>query len=889
MEAILMNWLKQLISRRQEPSNIQDELAEHLQEKTEELMANGLSREEATIIARREVGNITLIEEHSREVWQWAAIEAVLRDTRYAFRQLRRNPGFTFTVLLTLGLAIGANTAVFSMVNALLIRPLPYSEPERLASLVRHKGLIDHKGHAISEDDDGQDGETWELVRDNVSAVQAAVYSYDASGVNLQAQSTARNVQNQRVSAGYFEVLGIQPILGRTFTPAEDKPNASKVAILSFDTWKSLFFSDRSIIGKPIFLKGEPNLVIGVMPPNIHTTSPADVWTPLQPTRSGEGEGDNYHIVLRLKPDATWIQADTELSVLHPSLFKGFKEEYPQGEQYLVSRPLQQALAATARMPVFILMSAVGLILLIACANLTGLMLVRVMRRSGELATRLALGATKISIFRQLMMEPVILSLAGGLLGIGLAASSMGLFTRFVPPDILPIGGLSIDNRVLAFALLASFVTSLLIGILPALEIRRAEIRPSMAATTRTSTGYSRVRQGLIAGEVMLTVVLLTSAGLLVRTLVHLQTLQPGFDAANVMTAQVSLDDARYHNSQSFQRLLQQGLAAMKSIPGVDSAAMGLSLPFERGLNDGFHVVDGPEKGLEQMSSSVYVTPEYFRALRIPVLAGRAFAESDTANSEPVAIVNESFARKFMGKIDVVGRHIGSGKSKYLIIGVVGDVTKRPGLLANAPLANEVTYYIPAAQVEQPMLSLVHIWFQPSWIVRTQGPITGLTENMQKAIAGVDPALPIASFHRMGDLQALALRQQRFEVILLGVLSVLALLLSLVGVYGLVSNMVVQRTREIGIRMALGSSTRQAMLEVGRSGITAVAFGLIGGLGLSALSLRLIKSELYGVKTYDPLTFAAVLILIMIAATAAAFLPTRRIARIDPGSTLRTE
>ena len=284
------------------------------------------------------------------------------------------------------------------------------------------------------------------------------------------------------------------------------------------------------------------------------------------------------------------------------------------------------------------------------------------------------------------------------------------------------------------------------------------------------------------------------------------------------------------------------------------------------------------------------MTPEYFRALRIPVLAGRAFTETDTASSEPVAIVNESFARKFMGNVDVVGRHIGSGKSTYLIVGVVGDVTKRPGLFADAPLASEVTYYIPAAQAEQPMLNLVHVWFQPSWIVRTKGPIVGLTENMQKAIAGVDPALPIASFHRMGDLQALALRQQRFEVMLLGVLAALALLLSLVGVYGLVSNMVAQRTREIGIRMALGSSTRQAMLEVGRSGITAVAFGTWqADWACLLLSLRLIKSELYGVKTYDPLTFAAVLALLILAATAATFLPTRRIARIDPASTLRAE
>ena len=887
-----MNWLKQVFIRRAEYNNLSEEMAEHLQEKVDELMAAGMSREDATRVARREFGNVTLLEEHGREVWQWTTLEAVLRDLRYAFRQLRRNPGFAVTVLLTLCFAIGANTAVFSMVNALLLRPLPYSEPERLASLVRHMYIPDYKGRAITEDEDAQNGETWELVRDAVPAVQSAVYSYGASGVNLQTETAVRYVQNQRVSAGYFAVLGIRPILGRTFTAEEDRQHGPRAVILSYETWKSVFFSDRSVIGKPISLKGEPHIVVGVLPAGTHTTAPADLWTPLQPSRNGEGEGENYHVVMRLRPGATWAQADTQLSVLRPSNFKGFDKQYPGGAQRLESRPLQQTLAAPARTPVIILMSAVALILLIACANLAGLMLVRVMRRSGELATRLALGATRASIFRQLMMEPAILAFAGGFLGLAVAVCSMGLFARFVPPDILPFGGLAIDGRVLVFAMLSSFATSLLIGILPALEIRRAEIRPSMAAAASrsgTGSGRSRIRQGLIAGEVMLTVVLLAGAGLLVRTLVHLQTLPPGFDAANVMAAQVSLDDARYHDSQSFQRLLQQSLAAMKNIPGVESAAVGLSLPFERGLNNGFHLADGPGPDEGQMTSSAYVTPEYFRVLRIPVLAGRAFSESDTATSQPVAIVNESFARKFLGKMDVVGRHIRSGKSIHLIVGVVGDVTKRPGLFVSAPLATEVTYYIPAAQAEQPLLNLVHVWFQPSWIVRTGGPISGLTERMQKAMAEVDPALPFAGFHRLSDLQALALQQQRFEVFLLATLAGLALLLSLVGVYGLVSNMVVQRTREIGIRMALGSTVPQAMMKIGTSGIVAVALGLAAGLALSALSLQVIKSELYGIRTYDPPTFAAVLVLLVLAATAAAFLPTRRIARIDPASTLRAE
>lgn len=881
-----MNWLKQLVSRRRQYRDLSDEMAEHLQEKVEELTSGGMPRQDAEAAARREFGNVLLLEEHSREIWQWALFDAILRDLKYALRQLRRNPGFTFTVLLTLSVAIGANTAVFSMVNALLLRPLPYSEPEKLASLMRNYTLA-----GKFDSDDGQNGEAWELVRGNVPSVQAAVYSFDSTGVNLQTETTAHYVQQQRVSAGYFEVLGIHPIVGRTFNAEEDRPHGPKAVILSFEAWKSFFFSDQSVVGKSILLKGEPHVVIGVLPANTQTTAPADLWTPLQPRTSGEGEGENYHVVMRLKTGSSWAQANAQLAHLHPNSFLKFAEKNPAGSAWLSARPLQQDLASPARTPVTMLMSAVALILLIACANLTGLMLVRVMRRSGELATRLALGATKASIFRQLMMEPALLAFGGGLLGLGLASLTINLFARFIPPDILPIGGLAIDHGVVFFALLATLATTILIGILPALEVRRADIRPSLAAAaSRTGTrgGHSGVRQTLIAGEVMLTVVLLACAGLLVRTLVHLQTLPPGFDATNVLAAQVSLDDARYHNDEAFHRLLQQSVAAMKEIPGVESAAVGLNLPFERGLNDGFQLADGPGAKENHMTSAAYVTPEYFQALRIPLLSGRAFSESDTSISQNVVVVNESFARKFMGTTNVVGRHISSAGTVSLIVGVVGDVTKKPGLFP-APLASEITYYMPAAQVDGRSAAMLHVWFQPSWIVRSQRPIAGLSESMQKAIASVDPQLPIASFHRLSDLQALALRQQRFEVLLLGTLATLALVLSLVGIYGLVSNMVVQRTREIGIRMALGSSVRQAMMEVGSSGIVAVSLGLAGGLALSAVSVRLIKSELYGVQTYDPLTFLAVLALLIIAATAATFLPTRRIANIDPASTLRAE
>jgi len=886
-----MNWLQQLVSRRRENQNVSDEMAEHLQARVEELLSSGLSRQEAENAARRQFGNVLLLEEHSREVWQWATLEAILRDLKYAFRQLRRNTGFTLTVLLTLSVAIGANTAVFSMVNALLLRPLPYPQPERLGSLVSHYDGFTNKGKAVAEDDSSADGETWELVRDNVPAVVAGATS-GTRGVNLQAGTSARYVREQRVSARYFEALGVQPIFGRSFTGDEDRQNGPKVVILTYELWQSLFGSDPESLGKPIVLKGEPHTVVGVLPAHTKTTYNADLWTPLHPSRYGEGGGNNYGVILRLRDGANWAQANSQLAPLRPQLLQDFQKRQPRGHVWLFAIPLQQDFARERTGPVYILMSAVAFILLIAGANLAGLMLVRVTRRSGEIATRLALGATRASVLRQLLMEPLLLALTGGLIGIAVAVGGLDLLTRLVPAYMIPVGGLSLDHCVLGFAAAISLFCSLLIGVLPALELRRMDVRSSMTASTSRSSSSGtrrRTRQVLIAGEVTLTVVLLAGAGLLIRTLVYLQTLPPGFDANNVLTAKASLDDARYHDPAAFHNLLQQSLLAMKRIPGVESAAVGLSLPYERGLNNGIAIADGPSAGKQYTSSGAYVTPEYFHAMRIPVLAGRSFADGDVATSEMVALVNYTFARRFLGSNEPMGRHIKTNGLTYTVVGMVADVTKRPGVMGTAPLDKEAIYYVPATQMSQPMVNLAHVWFQPSWIVRTTRPIAGLTEAMQKALAEADPSLPFAEFQSLKEIQADALQQQRFEVLLLGSLAGLALFLSLVGIYGLVSNIVVQRTREIGIRMALGSSVHQAMLEVGTSGVAAVGMGIAGGLALSALSLSLIKSELYGVKTYDPLTFAAVLALLIVAATAAAFLPTRRIARIDPASTLRAE
>src|SRR6185312_12115097 len=431
----------------------------------------------------------------------------------------------------------------------------------------------------------------------------------------------------------------------------------------------------------------------------------------------------------------------------------------------------------------------------------------------------------------------------------GVALGLFPMLKKMLPDEMIPIGGFALDGRVLAFTAGAALVTSLLFGALPALETRRVDLRSSMGAGGRTVSGGSgRVRQFLIAAEVALTVVLLAGAGLLVRTIVHLETLPAGFDATNVMTAKASLDDARYHDAAAFDRLLGESVAAMERIPGVQHAAVALSVRYERGLNDGLSILDGKRAGFKWGSSETWVTPGFFDALRIPILSGRGLRATDTAMSERVAVVNAAFGRKFYSDTNPLGRHFESEKATYTIVGVVPDVVKRLGMSQGAPLATEPMFYIAAAQTDQRMVNLANEWFQPSWIVRTAGPVSGLAEQMQRALAAVDPGLPFSGFYSMEDVLHRQLLMQRIEVMLLGALAGLALLLSAVGIYALVSNLVVQRTREIGIRIALGSTLGEAMGVVASSGVLAACGGVGAGLVCSVFVLRVMKSAIYGCR-----------------------------------------
>jgi len=805
------------------------------------------------------------------------------QNLRYAVRQLRSNPGFTATVIITLALAIGANTAIFSIVNALMLRSLPYSHPERIGTI-----FTQIRGATVTDERHHISGEQWELLRDNVPALMSAVSGIRPTGVNLEADSHVQYIHAARISAHYFDVLSIHPLIGRNFTEAEDLPNGPKIAVLSYNLWRNTFGSNSQIIGQSIRLKGEPYTVVGVLPEGVTTPFNGDVYTAIQASRQGEGAGTNFDCITRLRDGATWQQADAQIN----RAWLARKDRYelndnPDAKVSYYSVPLQAGQSAELRPQALALMFAAGFILLIACANLAGLMLARMLRRTGEIATRLALGASRWQIQKQFWVETLVLALLGGAAGVSVGYLALRGLLHLLPEHFLPVADVPLDLRVLGFAVAVSFVTSVLFGMLPASATHRFDLRGAISQRTASHASPVRFRQLLIGGEVALTVVLLAASGLLIRTLIHLETLPPGFNANGVMTARASLDNVRYHDAAAFRKLLDESTAAMARIPGVQYAAVGLSLPYERALNrGGLKLVEGKNAGQQVVAGMSYVTPDYFSALQIPLLAGRTFSSADGPGQQQVAIVNQTFARKFFGGENPVGMHL---EQDTLIVGVVSDVSMAPGIDPVAPLGDEQMTYVPASQMSGRMLSLAHMWFQPSWIVRASRPVEGLTGQMQRALSTADPDLPFSGFYRMSDLQAKTLATQRVEVALLATMAGLALLLSAIGIFGLVTNIVTQKTKEVGIRIALGSTIREVMVHIGVPGARAAAVGLAVGFGLCAGVLRVMRSVLYGIAVYDVPTMISVVAVLASVTLIASTLPTLRIARIDPAKTLREE
>lgn len=863
---------------------LEEEIAFHIDRYTEDLIRSGIDPREARRQARLRFGSIEDVQSRSREARGLALIDEAERNLRFAWRGLVRAPLFTATFVLTLGLCIGAGAAVFGVVDAVLWRPLPYPDPDRLALVVTYDPTI-----GVQPGYSAVDGAAWERIRDGADFLERAVFSDWPAGVNLSAEGAADHVQQQRVSARFFSTLGVSPLVGREFQEAEDVQGGPAVAILSHDLWQRTFDGDPSIVGETIRLKGEAHTVIGVMPAGFQSSVPADVWTPLRPSRRGEGGGANYRILVRLPPGMTRAEAEARVGGIEPVQPSG--ADAPERRFGLV--PLNQALTADMRQPLLLLLGAILVMLLVGCANLAGLQIARALARRPEMATRQALGGGAGAILRQLLAENLVLGLLGGLAGLAVAFVGLSGLEAVVRAHFDTWQTIEMNGRVLAAAFAITLLATLLFGLAPLLQARRFDVRGVLAGGSRgvVGGGSHRLRKALLVGEVALVTVLLFGAGLLVRSYDHLHGLDPGFEAEGVLTVQLSLDDARYATAGDVNRFFDETLAGIRRLPGVSSAAVALTLPYERPLNMPFKIVGTEDpQGSYRITNVVYVTSGFFETLGIPLLRGRDLEEADRAEAQPVVVANRAFVEENLAETPAIGSRVTFGGRDWEIVGVVGDVQQsNAGWGPSQPVWKSPTLYISAAQAGDGFFRGIHIWFAPSWLVKTTGEPSALAAGVTEAIHEVDPLMPVARIARLEEVMGRALARPRFEAVFLVAVAAFALLLAVVGLYGIVANEAVERTSEMGLRMALGATPANAVWTVGLAGLRLVLIGLVVGAIAAALTSRWIERVIWGVAVVDPFTMAAVAACLTALAAAASFMPAARVARLEPARILREE
>ena len=865
-----------------------EEIDAHLAHMADDLRARGLSADDARHRARVRFGNPTLVREEIYQMNSIPVLETTARDARYAVRTLRRSPGFAATAILTLALAIGANAAVFSLVDAVLLRPLPYPQPEQLANPALR--VVTPRGSGTQS---AIDGATWQAFARHVTSADAAVYSDWRAGVNLSAAGQALNVDHARVSAGYFRVLGVAPALGREFSAEEDREGGPNAVILSHGLWQRALGGNPSVLDTTILLRGEGHRVVGIMPEGFRGTSEVDLWTPVRPSPTGQGGGTNYMALFRVKEGAPWPAVEAELAAAHASLGIPPRENVSMTWALV---PLQQGLTADTRGTLVAMWAAAGLVLVIACVNLAGLLLARARTRAREIATRMALGSGRRAVIRQLLVESLVLALTGGALGIALGYVLLAGLQELGGARYPAWQNVSLDWRAVGLTAAISMLAALAFGLLPALYASRLDVQAGlreggMRGASASSGGWTR--RVLVVSEVALGVVLLVGAGLLTRTFLSLQNLNPGFDLGNVVTGSASLEDTRYQTAEQTLQLFDQSLERVKAIPGVESAAISLGLPYERILNLGFRPLDGEAvagvaTGRNFITNLTYVTAGYFDTLRMPIKTGRGIVDTDRAGSAPVVVVNEAFQRLYYPEQGVLGRRIRVAGGEREVVGIVGDVQYRqPGWGEGGPIRTTPIMYVSASQTPAPMMNLVHTWFSPTWIVRTSIPVAGMDRALREAVRAVDPQLPLASVRGMEEVRAEASASQRFMMVLAGLMAVASMLLAAIGIHGLISSSITERTREIGIRMALGSTSAQAIRAVTIPGLVLTLAGLVLGVVLARASTQYIASLLWGVEPTDPATYAIVAALLLAVAIVASLLPAMRILRLDPATTLR--
>ena len=812
-------------------------------------------------------------------------------DLRYALRTLRKNPGFTATALAALALGIGATTAVFSVVNTVLLKPLSFPDPDRIVSFF----LTTPNGPSY-----GGSATRFNVWRQQTQAFQdVSAYEYAGANLNLSGVAFPEQVHGIRVSADYFRLLGAPIIQGRAFTAEEDQPNGRHAAILSYGLWQRHFAGAPHMIGKNISLSGAPYVVVGIVGPSFNTEldTPPEVWLPFQIDPASTDHATYFTVIARLKPGVTLAQAKSQLQLAADEFRRKFPSMLGPRDSFSV-QIYPEAIVSEVRSSLLVLAGAVSFVLLIACANVANLLLVRATGRKREIALRAAVGASRGRIIRQLLTESVVLSALGGALGLALGLVGVRALVAMNPGDIPRIGehgaAIALDWRLALFSILVSLITGVLFGLIPALDISRTDLSTTLQeAGGRSGTGFrqNKTRSLLVISEVALALVLLVGAALLIRTFAALRAVNPGFDAHNILTMRMSLSGSRFAKTSAVNQLIQNGVQRMESQPAVASAGASYLLPLEGGFGVPFNIVgrtpaSGPYDGRGWMS----VSPHYFDVFKIPVVRGRAFTDRDDSAAARVAIINEALARQFWPKADPIGERVLLGKNygpefeepERQIVGIASDVHDS-GLNRNpTPMV-----YVPMAQVTDGITALANRASRLVWIVRTRVAPNPLRSAISKELEQASGGLPVSHVRSMDEIVYESTARADFNLTLLSCFGAAALLLAVIGIYGLMAYSVRQRTRELGIRLALGAQSRQVRNMVVAEGMRLALIGVALGIAASFGLTRLLASFLFGVQALDPVVFVTVPLLLSAAALGAVWFPALRAAGTDPSEALR--
>lgn len=810
-------------------------------------------------------------------------METLWQDLRYGFRAFAKSPGFATVIVLTLALGIGANTAMFSVVYGVLLRPLSYPQPDRIVSM-----QWTYKG----QPEDNLDDHQFRYFQQHHSPFQYLAADTPV-GFNLTGGSEPERVSALRVSTDYFHVLGVQPALGRDFSPDEDRIGGPNVVILRNGLWKSSFGGDPKLIGKSIQLDGIPFTVIGVMPagfasippdPSI-SPRPADIWTTIAQVAKTIGSGGNYEVLARLKPGVTRQLAQSYMNIASVGLRAEFPKRY-RADLGIGVFPYLYAVSSDYRGPLLVLFGAIGFVLLIACANVANLLMARASTRSKEIAIRTALGASRARLFRQLLTESLLLALFGGAVGLLLAYWGLDSLLALAPADLPRTHGISLDRWALGFTVLASLVTGILFGIAPALQASAANLNHSLkegAGRATSGAGRRRLHNALAIGEVALSLILLAGATLLIKTFANLLNTNPGFDPHPILSLQIWTTGSKYSSMAAVDRFYRNITEQIQGIPGVQSAAViAAGLPFERGGNNGVKIV-GDKDSQQHEADYREITPNYFQVMGISLLQGRAFADTDSPDANKVVIINQAFAKRFFSNHSPIGEHLQDPNTTREIVGVVGNVKSE--MAQNVP----PTFFIPAAQASRGTDELFQGWFPTAIIVRASQNPLAVSEAVTNAVRKIDPDLPIGKVRSMDQVLSTSLAFNSFLMTLMGVFAALALILAAVGIYGVMAYSVAQRWHEIGIRMALGARPLDIFRMVVGQGMLLTLIGLIVGLAGAIAATRLLAGQLYGVTATDPIVFVIVIAVLAFIAFFACYIPARRAAKVDPLVALRYE